>query len=85
MKDSKNFSLSKLADILPQRENKEYSVIFLSRPARRFGKVTEESAIICAVNRFEALKIASNRYGRNKIVRIKERKDIRTDMFKTVL
>lgn len=81
-----NNSLSKLVEILPQRENKEYTVIFLSKPLKRFGKVTERSTIINAKDRFEALKIASNRYGKNKILSCKEKQDkIRTDNFVTIM
>lgn len=69
-----------------ESEQKEFNVIFLSRPARRFGKVTKKSAVISASDRFAAYNIAANRYGKNKIVRIKERtNEIRTDMFKTIL
>jgi len=82
----KQFSLSSLAEYLPSKENKEYSVIYLSRPLRRFDKVTEKSTTISATDRFEALKIASERYGKNKVIRIRERSDnIRTDNFKTIL
>lgn len=86
MKNSNQISLSKLAEILPMKEQKEFSVIFLSRPIKRFDKVSERSTIINAKDRFEAFKIASNRYGKNKILSCKEKQDkIRTDNFVTIM
>lgn len=81
-----SFSLSKLAEHLPMKESKEFTVIFLSRPIKRFDKVSERSIIINAKDRFEAFKIASNRYGKNKILSCKEKQDnIRTDKFVTIM
>ena len=81
----KQFSLSSLAKHLPAKEPKEFTIVFLSRPLRRGQNKIQKSTIITAVNRSTAYNKAVSLYGKNNVLSTKERKDIRTDNFVTVM
>ena len=67
-------------------EQKEFTIIYLSRPLRRGQRKTEKSTVISAKDRITAYKTAVERYGQVNVLKIKERTDnIRTDMFKTII
>ena len=85
MKNSK-ISLSKLLDILPAKEQKEYTIIYLSRPLRRGQRKVQRSTVITAVDRFTAYKKAVERYGQVNVLKTSERtSETRTDNFVTIM